>query len=217
VLGEWDECLRLADAFIAECEAGVPHYHEGQVRLARAALRLARDDTDGARADDSRAVAHARETGSPQTLMPALGNALRLQLELGDVTLARERADELLSYYRRGRVGLYAYVDLAWGANELGRTSEVRAVLNGLRRSSRWIAPARALLDEDFVSAADLFGEMGATAEEALARSKAAKGLLAEGRRDDAETQMAQSVAFWRSVGAVRYITEAETLLAVAT
>ena len=49
---------------------------------------------------------------------------------------------------------------------------------------------------------------------EALARVRAAKLLIAEGRRAEADEQLRRAIAFWRSVGATRYIRQAEKLLA---
>ena len=54
--GEWDECVRLADAFIAECEAGAPHTLQASVHCHRGSIRLARDDLEGAVADAERAL-----------------------------------------------------------------------------------------------------------------------------------------------------------------
>jgi hypothetical protein len=39
---------------------------------------------------------------------------------------------------------------------------------------------------------------------------------VAEGRRAEADAQLEQALAFYRSVGATRYIREAEALLAVS-
>jgi hypothetical protein len=48
---------------------------------------------------------------------------------------------------------------------------------------------------------------------EAEARFRAGEKLVAEGRRGDADEQLAKALAFFRSVGATRYIREAEALL----
>ena len=45
--GLWDEALSGADQFIADCEAGRPHYLESLARAARSAIRLARGDPAG--------------------------------------------------------------------------------------------------------------------------------------------------------------------------
>ncbi len=43
---------------------------------------------------------------------------------------------------------------------------------------------------------------------------QAAKALVAQGRRPEADAQLAKALAFYRSVGAKRYLREAEALLA---
>src|SRR5439155_629645 len=44
-IGRWDEARPLVDAFIADCDAGKPHYLEAALRITRAWAGLARDDT----------------------------------------------------------------------------------------------------------------------------------------------------------------------------
>jgi len=51
---------------------------------------------------------------------------------------------------------------------------------------------------------------------EAYARLRAAEQLVAEGRQAEADAQLEKALAFFRSVGATRYIREAEALLAPA-
>jgi tetratricopeptide (TPR) repeat protein len=65
----WDDVSRLMDEFIAECEAGSPHYTEATVRRERARIREARGDRAGALADFERAVSLARHTEDPQELL----------------------------------------------------------------------------------------------------------------------------------------------------
>ena len=48
------QAFRLADEFIAETEAGSPHFYEGTPRYIRGAIRLARGDTLGGLADAER-------------------------------------------------------------------------------------------------------------------------------------------------------------------
>ena len=76
VQGRWDEALEGEGAFIAECEAGSPHYLEAAARANRAVIREARGDVDGALADSRRAVDLARESGDPQEVLPQLGSAV---------------------------------------------------------------------------------------------------------------------------------------------
>jgi hypothetical protein len=58
---------------------------------------------------------------------------------------------------------------------------------------------------------------MGAVSEEAYARLAAARMLIDEGRRHEADEQLGRALAFYRSVGAKRYVREGEALLAAAS
>ena len=51
----------------------------------------------------------------------------------------------------------------------------------------------------------------------AEARLLAAAGLVNAGRRQEADEQLRQALAFFRSVGATRYIREGEALLEAAS
>ena len=59
--------------------------------------------------------------------------------------------------------------------------------------------------------------ELGIPALTATARLRAAKPLAAAGRRTDADEQLQAALAFFRSVGATRYVRDAEALLAAAS
>jgi len=57
---------------------------------------------------------------------------------------------------------------------------------------------------------------MGAARSEALARLRAAERLVRDGRRAEADEQLQRALAFYRSVGATRYVREGEALLAAS-
>jgi hypothetical protein len=65
--------------------------------------------------------------------------------------------------------------------------------------------------------AADIFGEIGARPEEAYARLAASSQFVEAGQRARAESELQQSLAFWRSVDATAYMSEGEALLAAAS
>jgi len=46
--GRWDDCVRLADAFIAECEASGGHTLQASAHCHRGGIRLARNEIEGA-------------------------------------------------------------------------------------------------------------------------------------------------------------------------
>jgi hypothetical protein len=58
-----------------------------------------------------------------------------------------------------------------------------------------------------------MYRRIGSRVDEALARLRAAELL---GRGSEADVQLQKALAFWRSVGATRYIREGETLLAAS-
>ena len=73
---------------------------------------------------------------------------------------------------------------------------------------------ALALASEDCEAAAERYAEIGSLPDEAYARLRAAERLVGEGNGAEADVQLQRALAFWRSVGATRYIREGETLLA---
>jgi predicted ATPase/class 3 adenylate cyclase len=207
---EWDEGLRRADEFLAACEAGESHYLESGIRGTRAYVRLARDDVEGALDDVQRMLPAARRAGDPQALVPALIGAARLYVEVGRVDEAKELAREALAMVPPG----WALIDLALVAAELDRAAELGERLKQTQLETKWTGATRALIRGEFVAAAEIFYEIGDLIYEALARLRAAAQLVAEGRRAEADEQLQRSLAFWRSVGATRYIREGEALLA---
>ena len=69
----------------------------------------------------------------------------------------------------------------------------------------------------DFAAAATSYANLGLQTYEARARLRVASDLVAAGRRPEADAQLARALAFYRSVGATRYIREGEALLAAAS
>ncbi|HEX4746395.1 MAG TPA: AAA family ATPase [Gaiellaceae bacterium] len=211
-LGRWDEFLDRAGAFLATCEAGAPSYNEIWVRGGLARVHLARDQDETARSEASRALGLARDVKEPQALQPALGTHLDVDLALGRVEAARGFARELLALLSHG-VTTFGLITLALAADALDIHDEVRQVITTLpERSSVRIASA--VLDGDFVAAAEIQADEGWLVGEAELRLRAAKVLAAQGRRAEADVQLEQALAFYRSVGATRYIREGEALLA---
>ncbi|HWQ24559.1 MAG TPA: AAA family ATPase [Gaiellaceae bacterium] len=208
-LGEWDTALPPTEEFLAECEAGAPHYHEGGLRLRRAAARLARDDVDGALEDLSKVVPLARGARDSQQRIPWLAGSARLLLELGQVEEARGLAHEV---FAGGGVRRWPLVDLALFAEELSCSDELAAALEE-SPATKWNETASALLRRDYEAAATLLDEIGDRELESLARLRAAEQLVAEGRRAEADEQLHRALAFWRSVGATRYVRQSEGLL----
>jgi class 3 adenylate cyclase/tetratricopeptide (TPR) repeat protein len=210
--GRWDECLRAAEAFIAECEAGSPHYGESGAHSIRADILLARGDDEGAAAATARCVELAREAKDPQALQPALATKVLVDLELGRTAEGRRAARELLSYLDRGTV-FFGALSVALAADVLGIGDELRTLIARFPETCNTRAAA-AVVDGELERAADMLGEMGDLPSEAKVRLRAAAALVASGRRAEADEQLGRALAFFRSVGATRYVREGEALLA---
>jgi tetratricopeptide (TPR) repeat protein len=211
--GGWT-VLPHIEEFLAQVEAGEPHYHEGGMRLNRALVRLARDDVDGALDDVRKAIRLARRAGDPQQRVPWLCIATRLLVEAGELGEARQLVPEALQAV--GAVASWAFVELALAAQKVGFTEDVaELVRNGPQ--TKWAEATQALVQDDFVLGADLLGEIGDEELEALARIRAAEQFAAAGRRAEADEQLRLSLSFWQRAGAPRYIRKAEALLAAAS
>ena len=211
-LGQWDESLAGADAFIAECESGSPHYMEDIVRGRRGDILLARGHTDAAFADYERALELGRSLDEPQTLLPSLAQMCEAFVQVGRIDEARPLAREFVAALadRKSRTAVVGII--APHANELGVGEAVRELL-GSEPESPWTQAAVALLDGDFVRAGDIYESMHFWVTEARVRSQAAERLVAAGRRLEGEAQLERALAFHRSVGATIFIERAKKLL----
>ena len=216
-LGHWDEALRLADDEIGNPE---PHYMKHQCRFTRGYIRLARGDGRGAVADGDAAVEDARAIRDPQTLIPSLTAQAFLLASTSDGAGAARILTELARSPPHARVRASTgswVVDLAFALLELDREAELIAEEDELSAQTPWRDAAMAIARGDLVGAADILQASGAAALEAHARLRAAGRLTAEGRHAEAEEQLQRALAFYRSVGATRYVREGEALLAAAS
>jgi len=212
--GRWDDCVRLADEFVAECEVGSSHYLESMVRQHRALIRLARDDARGAESDVERALELVREVKDPQIFDPVFSSSIRLNVELGRLDAARTLADELLPTIGVG-ARLDSLIAFAWVADRIGLAGQLRERLGELQpATSLWLKAGREILDGQFEEAAETFDEIGSVPDEAEARLRAGQALLAEGRRTEAGEQFERALAFYREVGATRYASRCEQAFA---
>ena len=209
----WDETLVLLDAFVAECEAGSPHYMESAVRVERGRLREARGDTAGALADEEQALSLARSANDPQALMPALGAAGSMFEAHGRLdaarSLGRELVDLVASHPDEATYGVASFLV---SRTALEHERELRESLSDAP-FLRWTALAFACLDRDFVRAADLWAAAGSPSWEARLRLRAAEELIETGRPDEGEAQARKAIDFYRTVGASYFIGRAESLI----
>jgi len=98
---------------------------------------------------------------------------------------------------------------------DLGFGDEYSALMAGAP-DVPWARAAGAICSGDFREAADVLGQIGYRPGEAYARLRAARQLVEDGRRAEADEQLQQALAFWREVGAMRYVREGEALLAAS-
>jgi class 3 adenylate cyclase len=214
--GRWDECISLATELIAKAEAGSPHYLEAERRSVRALIRLARGDDVGAVADVQASVINARRVKDPQIVEQCLAVGAFVLHASGDISEASMLGQELMSGWTSGHRTVLGdrALQVAWIAAGLGIQDDLLALLGKARPGWGWSDAARAVAGGDLQLAAQIYGEMGAVADEAYARLRAAEQLVERGRRAEADVQLQKALAFWRSVGATRYIGQCEELLA---
>jgi class 3 adenylate cyclase/tetratricopeptide (TPR) repeat protein len=215
--GLWDESLRYADDFIAESEAGSPHYLESFCRGVRGRMRLARGDVPGAHKDAAKELELARLAADPQLLSTAISFQAWTLAEAGQEREADALVSEQLSLWREGRLrGMFAALDIAWTARALRRESDLLELLDVKAILTPWFEAARRVASGDLPGAADLCVEIGTRPEEAYARLRCAELFVHAGRRPAAEAQLERALAFYRSVGATTYMSQAETLLSAS-
>ncbi len=210
--GRWDEALEAADAYLEEVQ-GV-HYHAWHALQTRGMIRLSRGDDAGI--DDAFAsINAARSSVDPGVLASALGIHGRMLVLVGRADGARKALDESLAIF--DSLALRSGFDLPYivvTAFELGE-DESRVLTS--RRDPVWAEAARWYFAGEFSRAADAYEQIGSLTDEAEARLRAAKSLIEREEKDDGEVQLERALAFYRSVGATRFVQEGEALLATAS
>jgi hypothetical protein len=98
---------------------------------------------------------------------------------------------------------------------DLGREPELRSLLE-LVPATPWFDAARAIGQGDVVRSVEVVLGIGAPAVEAYARLRAAQELARAGPHAEARDCLAPALAFFRKVGATRYIAQAEQVLTPA-
>jgi hypothetical protein len=209
-LGEWDTADVRAREFLVGVEAGSPHYLASPCYLIRGLISHARADRDGAIADMEVALELARRAKDPQSLYPACAVASHVLMELGEPDRALPPAEEFLAGLEGGpEIGFadtYLHI-LAWTLTGAGRGEECAAALEPYARLP-WTQIGITFCSGNATGAADRCAEIGALASEAHCR-------LAAARAGDLG-QLERALAFYRSVGATRYVSEGESLLAAS-
>src|SRR5262249_38763897 len=91
----------------------------------------------------------------------------------------------------------------AWHALGQGKEAECLALFDAGWTPSRWVDASRAVLLHEPARAAEILAEMEAAPEEAFTRMRSGE-----------PAQVDRALAFYRSVGAARYVRECEHALA---
>jgi tetratricopeptide (TPR) repeat protein len=201
--GRWNDFVRFAHAHLAERTRS--RYQDSYVRSYLGEIALARGDERTAVEEADAALRHAREAKDLQVVLPALASGVFVLAEAGRPDDAQARLDELLELVGETLWSHEAIAEAALVADRIDRLTDVRAAVQRLTPETRWLAAGRAALEGDFARAGNLFDEIGTLPLEAFARLRAGT--------DD---QVRRALAFYRSVGATRYIGEGEALLAAS-
>jgi hypothetical protein len=214
--GGWDQAVSAADDLIAAGDAGDRHFTDAIALAVRGWIELARDDVALAAGDTERAVelAHAADL---QAQAAAYCLRAAVALALGHRGEADQLATALAAFGPTLLAGLCfpfpTLAEVTWVFHDLGRGKEFSAaVLHPDRIKSPWNDAARAIVQGDFSQAADIIEGIGHTASAAYARLRAADALAAAGRDAEAAAQYARAEAFYRKVGATRFLREPATL-----
>ena len=214
--GRWDEALALANRFIAETEAGSPHYLEPMCRVVRGSIRFARGDLAGASADSERALEVARTAKDAQVVAPALGARASVLLAQGRRAEADALTEEVLAVGSKLVPAVTSsfgagIIEVARLARALGYEAELLAVL-AAGPEVPWVVAARAIASGDWEGAASILGEIEYRPGEAYAHLQAAEELVDARRAAEAETHLEAALAFYCSVGATHFIQICEGL-----
>jgi class 3 adenylate cyclase/tetratricopeptide (TPR) repeat protein len=216
--GRWEEALVHAEEFLAEAETRERHYMDVAAIEVRALIRSARGNEEESLADSSRALDLARGAQDPQVLNPALAFHSRLLMASRRRSEALPFVDELVERLGAGSSSFLSYwmSPLVVVLTELGRQSVIEMIAANATISTRWLEAAREYATGEYSDAADIYADIGSVPDEAFARLRAAAALIEAGRRAEADAQLQQALAFYRSVGATGFIREAEGLFAAS-
>ncbi|HKR99173.1 MAG TPA: AAA family ATPase [Candidatus Dormibacteraeota bacterium] len=212
-LGEWDRSLDEADAFIAEVEAGSPHLIAAFCYSVRARIRVARDNVPGALADLERALELASANDNPAWRYVVLSSSSSVLLDAGERGRAEDLLDELLPIVGSGGTRNYQSLQsAAWAFAAFDRGAELLGLIPDV--DSPWVRAARSFAMGDIEAAAEVCESMSAVSDAARDRLWLGTRLAEQGHAREAGAQLERALAFYRTVGATRYIRQCEQLLA---
>jgi hypothetical protein len=127
--------------------------------------------------------------------------------------------EELLTTWVETRSGyVEQWVLDAWLALwSTGKEAQMQSAIKEFAVVIPWLEVATSLIQRDFGAAVGRLEDMGALSAAAEARLWAGEWLVQQGRQAEANVQLERALAFWRSVGARRYVQRSESLLAAAS
>jgi class 3 adenylate cyclase/tetratricopeptide (TPR) repeat protein len=209
-VGRWDEALSLANEVIA---AGTRSSESAN--LVRAWVLALRDEVAAAVDDAEHALEAARRADDPAAMAPGLGIASVVQAAAGNATRARDLLHELADKWSSLELSYGAPADMAitWLEN-IGPERWRECYDTPGASPTAWLLGARALADEDWARAVEVYETTGAVTDVAAAQLYAARKLVDEGRRGEAELYLQPALSFYRSVRAAGRVRQGEALLA---
>jgi tetratricopeptide (TPR) repeat protein len=216
VCGDWDEARAGIDAYLSELSPDAPHVLEGIVHVHRLLMLQAEGDPSVA-ADEVGAIVVDQRSRSGEVVQQIVPRAGWILLAAGRRDEAAALLDALLALGEAllGALNDAPIVEAGWLAFDLGRGADLLPLVE-TRGEIPWAVAAVAICAGDFRRAAEVLAEIGYRPGEAYARLRLARQLVEEGRRPEADVELHRSLAFWREVGATRYVREGEALLAVS-
>jgi hypothetical protein len=147
-------------------------------------------------------------------MYPALAINATVYAELDDHETATALLLELADKWSAKALAYAAPADMAIAWLEHLGADLWRATYDTPTAQTAWLRGARALADEDFSTAVEVYGGTGASSDLAAAQFYAARKLVEAGRRAEADLFLHPALSFYRSVGATRRVQQGEALLA---
>lgn len=221
--GAWDDASRNLDRLIAEAETDPVQYYLDPASYAlRAFIKLARGDPEAASADSESAATRARIVKDPQILAPALTIRAMVLVALVQQEAAARVAGEILAGAPVYVIALVQCVpaatpiEFAWLLRDLDLETELRPALTSAP-STPWVEAARAITEGALAQGLEIVAKLGAPSINAYNRLRTAEAMVSAGQLTDASPHAEHALAFYRRVGATRYIKQAEALRRAAS
>jgi tetratricopeptide (TPR) repeat protein len=215
--GNWAEARRRADDHISKMDPASPHVLDPAMRHIRSSMLRAEGELGTPLEDAKLMLAAVEGSSEAQLVSVSLIGAGFAFLEAGRRDEAEELLGKALEFGERlvSVLNDTLIVETAWLAHDLGRDDDYVVLLRPWQHFP-WAEAAEAVCAGEYRRAADVLERIGYRPGEAYARLRAAKQLVEEGRRAEADVELQASLVFWREVGAARYVREGEELLAAS-